>query len=596
MMRVAALAGGVTVIVAVAAMTSGAASVAPAPLPIAAPAESYVPGELIVRFRARAPETKAAVLQRLDADGSEVGATGYTRVKLSAGESVALALQRYRDDPAVEFAQPNYRYLPQQLPNDARFHEQWALKNIGQTAAPGAFPNSPGVTGRDLDLEAAWDLITDCSSTVVAVIDTGVNYTHVDLAGNMWDGSASGYPFHGYDFLHNDADPMPADGDGHGTHVAGVIATVGNNGVGTTGVCWRARIMALRAMDAAGGRTDTVIEAMYFAVQNGARIINLSLGGDGRDDAFAAAIEYARQQGVIVVAAGGNGTRDTDRTRAFYPCSFTSDNIVCAAAIDHAYALAGFSNYGALSVDVGAPGTNALSVWSGKSEYLLWDSGWQSCDGALTTPAVCSTGNYANDSDDRLWRIVNLSASDLLGAGITGSYLLKTADGSPPWPYTAADSDALVASYNRDGNDPFTVGGPTVYIPDARELSTFVLSLHDCLTSSCKAALRFSSDNAETSSGPRLFSSMLHLAQRDTDVYEYAEGTSIATAYTTGVATLVWAYNPNYTYADVVNAVKYGGDVIDSLQALTVTGRAVDAMGALRYINAPRGITVSASQ
>lgn len=588
---------GVAAILLVAA---GAGAVAPPPIPIptAPDGQNYVAGELIVRFRAHGPEqTKAATLRRLGAVAdADVGSTGYTRVKLSAGDDMAQAIARYRDDPAVESVQPNYRYVPQQLPNDARFGEQWALRNTGQTVWQGpSFPNNPGPAGADVGIAGAWDLVTDCSNTIVAVIDTGVNYTHVDLAANMWDGSASGYPRHGYDFVHDDDDPMPADGDGHGTHVAGIIAAVGNNGVGTSGVCWQARIMALRAMDAAGGRTSTVIEAMHFAVIKGARIINLSLGGDGEDKALLAEIESARQQGVVVVTAGGNGGRDIDihESAAFYPCSFPSDNIVCVAAIDQAYDFAWFSNSGSRSVDVGAPGINALSTRSGDSQLWSWDSGWQFCNGALTTPAVCNAGSYENNADDRLWRTVDLSAGDLLGAGVTGSYVLRTADGSPPWPYTDTDPDALVGSYDRDGNDPFVVGGPVTYLPDASQVSTFVLSLHDCLTPTCRAALRFTSDGAGTAAGPKLYLSMLHLAQRDSTVYDYAGGTSMATAYTTGIAALVWAYNPNYTYADVVNAVKYSGDVVGALQSRTATGRAVDAMEALRYINAPSGITIS---
>lgn len=571
------------------ALSAIAVTPPPISIPTVPDGPSYVPGELLVRFRARAPATKAATLRRLGAVAdSDLGPTGYTRIKLAAGDDVAQAMARYRDDPAVESVQPNYRYAPQRLPNDAHFGEQWALRNTGQTVWQGpSFPNNPGVDGSDMGLEAAWDLVRDCSSTVVAVIDTGVNYTHVDLADNMWDGTASGYPHHGFDFMQDDDDPMPADGDSHGTHVAGIIAAIGNNEKGTSGVCWRARIMALRAMDASGGQTSTIIQAMDFAVRNGARIINLSLGGDGKDNAFAAAIEDARRRGVVVVTAGGNGARDLDNSAPFYPCSFLSDNIVCVAAIDQAYAFTWFSNYGTRSIDVGAPGTNALSTRSGDSQplSLIGWNGWQLCNGAppLTTAAVCATGNYANLADDRLWRTVNLGAVDLLGAGITGSYVLKTAD----------SADILVASYDRNGSDPFDVGGPTIYIPDASQISTFVLSLHDCLTPSCRAAMRFTSDSTGTDTGPKLFSSTLHLAQRDSTVYDYAGGTSMATAYTTGIAALVWAYNPDYTYADVVNAVKYSGDVLEELKSRTVTGRAVDAMEALRYINAPSGVTVT---
>ena len=590
-------------LVVVVAMVATSTAAAPAgSTATASIAQSYVPGEVIVRFRSqhRSPSKKSAAISRLGAAAaSDINETGYTRIKLSAGEDVERAIARYAGDPAIEHAQPNFRYLPQRLPNDPHFAQMWALKNDGQMLPQAFSPNNPGIAGSDMGLESAWELEADCRGILVAVVDTGVNYTHRDLADNMWDGSARGYPNHGYDFLDNDADPMPADGDGHGTHVAGAIAAVGHNGIGTTGVCWSARIMALRALDAGGGRTDTVVRAIRFAVDHGARVLNLSLGGSGYDRAFAAEIEYARTRGAVVVVAGGNGGRDTDRAGAFYPCSFPSDNVICVAAMDQAYALAAFSNYGAVSVDVGAPGTNAISAWPGESRTLDlagWARfGWDLCSGTLTSSSVCASGSYANNADDRIRRIIDLSAVDLLGAGLGGYYRLRTADGSAPWPYTNSDPDALTAGANPVGSDPFESSGRTAYFPDTADgqVAPFALSLQDCLTPDCKIVLRFTSDGSGADAGPKIFSSTLRLAQRDADVYEYADGTSIAAAHTTGVAALAWAYNPTFTYADVVNAVKYGGDVLPALQSITATGRVVDAMGSLRYINRPSGVSAT---
>ncbi len=120
---------------------------------------------------------------------------------------------------------------------------------------------------------------------IVAVIDTGVNYNHEDLADNMWDGSASGYNYHGYDFVNSDYDPM--DFNGHGTHVAGIIGAVGNNGKGVTGVCWNVKIMAVRVLNAVGeGTTANIVSGINFAVSRGAKVINMSLGGNLSDAVF----------------------------------------------------------------------------------------------------------------------------------------------------------------------------------------------------------------------------------------------------------------------------------------------------------------------
>lgn len=591
---------GAAVIAAIGTTSSPAISVSPnVVLPLQE--DSYVPGELIVRFKPqhRSATLKAAVINRLGATtANEVDGTGFTRVVLASGDSVKYAMARYQNDATIELVQPNFRYFPQRLPNDPFFNQLWALKNDGQLVPQGTYPNNPGSPGNDMGLDAAWDLTTDCSSTVVAVIDTGINYTHLDLVDNMWDGSARGYANHGYDFVDNDADPMPADGDGHGTHVAGAIAATGDNARGTTGVCWRARLMALRALNAGGGTTDTVVRAVRFATENGARIINLSLGGSGYDRAFEAEIEHARQQGAVVVVAGGNGGRDTDASgNAFYPCNFTPDNIVCVAALDQAYSLASFSNFGSRSVDVAAPGTNTHSTWPGLSivdgffSGWTYQGGWQATDcnfglglmRVLGNPANwCSGGPYSASVDDVVYTTYNLNG--LTGAGVTVSLLIETVN----------DGDSFAAAY-AIGGDPF-VSGSTLY---ERTDSTgaipaqLAFDLQNCLSVDCKLGFRFRSNSAGNARGVGLFQLVLHRAELNSDRYQTADGTSMAAPHVSGIAALVWSYNPNFTYVDVVNAIKYGGDVLPQLQPYTSTGRAVDALGALHYINTPVGITAT---
>lgn len=603
-----------SLIIALMAIAAGAGLVAaPAP-PAPPPAGSYVPGELIVRFKPQHRAAQAVIMSRLGAvAANDVGESGFVRIVLDPGDDVERALARYRSDPALELVQPNFRYQPQRLPNDPYFTQQWALKNSGQLVPQGSHPNNPGTAGNDMGLEAAWDLVTDCSNSVVAVVDTGINYTHLDLAANMWDGAAAGYPNHGYDFVNDDADPMPADGDGHGTHVAGIIAAVGDNARGIAGICWRARIMALRALNATGGTTDTVVRAIRFAVDHGARVINLSLGGAGYDAAFEAAIEQARQRDVIVVVAGGNGGVDTNFS-PFYPCSFVPDNIVCVAALDQGYGLAGFSNYGDRSIDVAAPGTNTYGVWPGLSTIDEFYAGWQysgawrqtDCDFGdglrrmLVNPGgACATSSYAAGADDRATKSFDLSALrgvPLRGAGLSGYYRLTTQDGSPPWPYTSStDADALYVGANGEGGDPFASGATIAYIPDSKSGTTaeFALSLQNCLTANCKVGFRFVSDAVGASTGAALFQVGVHRAETNSNEYQTATGTSMATAHTSAVAALTRAYNPAYTYADVVGAVKFGGDLLPGLQSRTASGRAVDALGALSFINPPTGVTAT---
>lgn len=569
------------------------------------PAPAYVPGELLVKFKPGVARWLKA--QAIEGRGNiridELTPNGYLRVKLQSGIGVAEGAAAYTADPNIESAQPNYVYPFLALPNDPRFGQLWALKNTGQTIAGATYAlNNPGVVGRDMDMETAWDYVEDCSSVIVAVVDSGVNYLHQDLAANMWDGTAAGFPKHGYDFVDDDDDPMPQDADGHGTHVAGTIGAVGNNGLGSTGVCWRAKLMAVRAAGAGGATTATLTQGVRFAMAHGARIINMSFGGPSFDPALDAEITSARTRGVIVVVAAGNEANDNDATSPVYPCNFRHDNLICVAALDQAYALAGFSNFGGASVDVGAPGVNALSSWPGTTVTDDFSSGWAmsggfaaiACDldGAgpretvrmLADPARwCTppfTFTYANNANDVAYKTFDLSAA--LRARLGYRYFLDTQPGV----------DFAGTAHRSTGGDPFGSGGlveetsgTTGNVPASGSAD-----LNDCLTTTCSVGFRLRSDGSVTDAGLALFAFQIDTVQPNSAAYTVLSGTSMATPYVAGVAALIWARNPDYTYGDVVNSVKNGGEAVAALAGRTTTGRAVNAMGSLRYINPPSGV------
>ncbi len=208
------------------------------------------------------------------------------------------------------------------------------------------------------------------------MIDTGIDYTHPDLAANIWtntaeiqgngkddDGNGFVDDVHGYDFANNDGDPM--DDNGHGTHVAGTIGAVGNNGIGVAGIDWNVKLMALKFLDATGsGLISNAIRALDYAVMMGAQVSNNSYGGGGYDPAFADAIHNAQSNGHILVAAAGNDGLNNDTTPS-YPSNYNFDNVVSVAATDHNDQLASFSNYGASTVDLAAPGVDILSTYKG---------------------------------------------------------------------------------------------------------------------------------------------------------------------------------------------------------------------------------------
>jgi subtilisin family serine protease/subtilase family serine protease len=290
----------------------------------------------------------------------------WRHVKFLPGENLQNAIGAFQQDPNVEYAEPNYIITSTAVPNDPRFGEQWGLRN--------ALLPRFGIAGSDIKAPAAWDVHSGDGSVVVAVIDSGVNYNHPDLAANMWtnpgeipgnfiDDDGNGYvdDVHGYDFANNDGDPM--DDYGHGTHVAGIIAAVGNNGIGVTGVNWNAKIMALKILNANGGpsaqgTTADAIRAINYAAQMGVQISNNSWQEFTYSQALYDAIQTTGNAGALFVAAAGN-----DRCNCTnFPAGFDLPNIITVAATDERDAKAGFSNYDAVAVDLGAPGVNILST------------------------------------------------------------------------------------------------------------------------------------------------------------------------------------------------------------------------------------------
>ena len=356
----------------------------------------------------------------------------------------------YQSDPNVLYAEPNYRVQLQLTPNDPQFDQLWGLNNVGQTG---------GTVDADIDGVEAWDYGTGSGNVIVAVIDTGVDYTHEDLAANMWvnsgevagdgiDNDGNGFidDVHGYDFRNFDGDPM--DDHNHGTHVAGTIGGVGNNGIGVTGVNWNVQIMAVKFLDAGGGGSiSDAIESLNYAVANGAMISNNSWGfNGGYSQALDDAVAAARDAGHIFVAAAGNGNfagigLNNDVT-PFWPANHEYDNVVAVAALDHANQIATFSNYGATTVDLGAPGVGILSTTIGDTYSTFSGT-------SMATPHAAGLISLIWDQNpswswqqviDRLYETVQpvaaldgitvlgggINAEAALGPDVTGPYVRST--------------------------------------------------------------------------------------------------------------------------------------------------------------------------
>lgn len=286
----------------------------------------------------------------------------------------------YSKFPEVEYVEPNFEIelsevaegnpLIPVLPHDPQFNEQWALANSGQRG---------GTQGADISATLAWATTTGDDDIVVAVLDSGVDYTHEDLRTNMWKRPSSMAPYHdtelgtvddldGFNAIDNASDPM--DENGHGTHCAGIIGAEGENNLGIAGVNWNVRIMPLKFMNAGGfGTTKDAIEAINYVIDRkkagvNVRVISASWGGTMKSRALEDVIRTAYENDILFVAAAGNASTNNDRS-PHYPSNYNVPNVISVAALDRNDQLARFSNYGPKTVAIAAPGVDILSTWLG---------------------------------------------------------------------------------------------------------------------------------------------------------------------------------------------------------------------------------------
>jgi len=288
-------------------------------------------------------------------------------------ESLEATIAALKKSGLYEYVEPNWIVHAVRTPNDGAFTDGtlWGLRNTGQRG---------GTVGADINVTRAWDLTVGSREVVVGVIDTGIRYTHRDLAANMWrnpgevanngvDDDNNGYvdDVFGINAINGSGDPF--DDDDHGTHVAGTIGAA-NDANPHVGVAWNVQLMALKFLDANGsGTTAGAIECLNYAIEHGAHLTNNSWGGGGRSRALEEAIQRAHEAGQLFVAAAGNDGSDIDRSPAF-PAAYDVPNVVSVAALDRNDRLASFSNFGARNVDLGAPGVDIhSSVSSGDNAY-----------------------------------------------------------------------------------------------------------------------------------------------------------------------------------------------------------------------------------
>ena len=396
----------------------------------------------------------------------EVGSMGAVRLH-SASKSAATLIRELAARGDIEYAEPNYIVHAINTPNDPNFGLLWGLQNTGQTIL-----GITGTPGADISAVPAWDVSTGSRANVVAVVDTGIDYRHPDLAANVWSAPA---PFtvniggvqitcpagsHGFNAITNACDPL--DDNNHGTHVSGTIGAVGDNGIGVVGVNWTASIMGLKFLNASGaGTTADAIKAIEFAIETRAafggttgtanvRVLSNSWGGGGFSQALLDEINKVNSNDMLFVAAAGNDGMNTDVTPS-YPAGYNSPNILSVAATNNTDALADFSNYGATTVHLGAPGVNiASTITNNRYAYL---SGTSMATPHVSGAALLVLSKCTALSTATLKQLLlDTTDSDpaLTGRTITGGRLnvnkaIRTCD-APPVPIFTVSADPTSAS------------------------------------------------------------------------------------------------------------------------------------------------------
>jgi subtilisin family serine protease len=593
----------------------------------ATPATIFSPDEVIVEW-----ESGTGHADRVDArESAEVdsvtmlGAAEFQLARLEEGQSMGDALKVLRDDPAVRVASRNSYSAPNSIPNDPLFGELWGLRNLG-TGIDGF---SGAVAGADIDAPAAWDSTVGSPSVVIADLDSGYRFDSPDLAPVAWDnpadppggGDNDGNEIvddsHGADFVGPSVNSPAIDGNptddnliegGHGVHTAGTMGAAGNDGIGITGVAQNVRIMPLRICsyftdptpspeDDSGTvcPTDRQIMAINYAGSHGARVANMSLGGTTANNAVRDALAK-NPQTLFVISAGNDGplaTNADNDIKPHYPCNYdpsTSgipdaiDNVICVAATDQADHLANFSDWGATSVDLGAPGTETLSTYPITEDKFSDDfetddfaatwsnSGTESFgragpgDGPLTsfgmndspgsTPTANSTHIVTATTTGPLpagTGACRLSAMRYRSGGSGGSFFYEIlSDGSRAFLNTGSTTtggSSLVSFRTAPitGLGGHVVGARFGFTAGPSPTASNGIWLDD-VKLTC---------NAPLSTPPG---------------YEFLQGTSMAAPHVTGAAGLLFSQKPSASVTEVREALLAGVDLIPSLAAKTVTG------------------------
>jgi len=561
---------------------------------------------------------------RDDADvafAANLGDPDFQLVRVQPGQTAAGAVAELEADPAVAVAERDGYSTPTALPDDPLLGQLWGLRNTGA----GVDGFSGAVAGDDIDAEGAWDRGVGDPATVIADIDSGYRFEHPDLANVAWDNpgeTANGLDddgdgiiddLHGADFVGSDGEHPAIDGDptdddllsgGHGVHTAGTIGAEGDNGIGITGVAQDISLMPLRvcsrfqASNSSRCPNDSIVAAINYAGSKGARVANISLTSTAFSQAEVNALA-ANPEVLFVISAGNDGV-DNDST-PHYPCDFEPqaqasppvpgaiDNVVCVAATDQADELAGFSDWGATSVDLGAPGTEILSTYPVRK---LVDENFETDDFASKWAATGAQGGFERTNEAPL---VSFGISDSPGAAPTAGAVRESTS-------TAVSLPAGFELCTLEQSRTVSLGGGTYsyeVLLDGSAVATaspstsgrFALPLGALLAPGGDVSVRFrytAGSAPDSSDGVWLDDIELRCPEPvgQASGYEFLQGTSMAAPQVSGAAALLFSLEPAAGVTEVREALLAGAEPVTSLAGKTVSGGRLNVPAAMDALEA----------